>query len=467
MKYQLALDNNLAGVGMWALGYDGDRRELWGALAAKFSDIVAPDKPEPIVAINRGDGTIHILMPKVDDAVHTLYASDDGIIFQPVDSSNIHIFSDAGLEMNTLRYYRGVSGNIAGDSPMSEVVASISRGDNSRILIVNGFDRTDGITNTFDYIRQYGPLFHNLGYAIDGVSNEAVTEDWVTLTDYAAVFWIAGAEGTADSTFTPAEQTLVADYLESGGNLFVSGSEIGYDLSAMGSVEDSAFYNSYFKADFVADNATLGGYAMTAIDSALFDSLGTVNFDDGLSGTYNVEWPDGISPIGGALPVLTYDNIDPLARGYAGLSYEGSFGQSASVGRLVYLGIGLETVYPDWVRETLISRVLDFFQLKPDAQEPNYDDPDQLLGVNYPNPFANYTHIPYRVPTDQFVELLLYNIRGQLVKTMVSAQRPANDYEYILHPYNQQGHKLASGIYLVVMKTTDYPAESKKITLIK
>ncbi len=37
LKYQFALENDLAGVGMWALGYDNGYSDLWGALAENFS----------------------------------------------------------------------------------------------------------------------------------------------------------------------------------------------------------------------------------------------------------------------------------------------------------------------------------------------------------------------------------------------------------------------------------------------
>ncbi len=42
LKYNLAVENDLAGVGMWALGYDGDRPELWGALADYLGTTVSP-----------------------------------------------------------------------------------------------------------------------------------------------------------------------------------------------------------------------------------------------------------------------------------------------------------------------------------------------------------------------------------------------------------------------------------------
>jgi len=48
-KYELALEKDLAGVGMWALGYDGDRTELWGALD-DYLRRVRPPAPTDLVA---------------------------------------------------------------------------------------------------------------------------------------------------------------------------------------------------------------------------------------------------------------------------------------------------------------------------------------------------------------------------------------------------------------------------------
>ena len=36
--YDFAIDNNLKGIGIWALGYDGDNTELWSLLYSKFGD---------------------------------------------------------------------------------------------------------------------------------------------------------------------------------------------------------------------------------------------------------------------------------------------------------------------------------------------------------------------------------------------------------------------------------------------
>lgn len=47
LKYDLILKNNLKGTGMWALGYDGNRAELWDELRTKFSTSSLEKIPDP------------------------------------------------------------------------------------------------------------------------------------------------------------------------------------------------------------------------------------------------------------------------------------------------------------------------------------------------------------------------------------------------------------------------------------
>ncbi|MDP3683382.1 MAG: glycosyl hydrolase family 18 protein, partial [Ignavibacteria bacterium] len=44
MKYDLAKSNNLKGIGMWALGYDGSRTELWNAIEKRFVTSAVSEK---------------------------------------------------------------------------------------------------------------------------------------------------------------------------------------------------------------------------------------------------------------------------------------------------------------------------------------------------------------------------------------------------------------------------------------
>ena len=78
--------------------------------------------------------------------------------------------------------------------------------------------------------------------------------------------------------------------------MFISGSEIGYDLEAQGSDTDKDFYQNYLKADYISDAAGghQGVYSGYDLFNTMFDAIDTINYDNGSQGAYNADWPDGI-----------------------------------------------------------------------------------------------------------------------------------------------------------------------------
>ena len=120
-----------------------------------------------------------------------------------------------------------------------------------KVLIVNGFDR--GTNDRYDYIRFYADPVNKRGYPFSYVLNESVIEGKISLAPYQTVIWILGDESTADQTFSSIEQDSVKHFLQRGGHLFVSGSEIGWDLDYKGSSSDQSFYHNYLKAQYAAD----------------------------------------------------------------------------------------------------------------------------------------------------------------------------------------------------------------------
>jgi hypothetical protein len=83
------------------------------------------------------------------------------------------------------------------------------------------------------------------------------------------------------------------------------------------------------------------------------------------------------------------------------------------------------------------------------------------LEQNYPNPFNPSTTIRYSVGEDQPVEIIVYDIIGNEVTTLVNKYQTAGVYEVSF-----DGSGLTSGMYFYKMKTGDY-TEVKKMTLIK
>jgi hypothetical protein len=83
------------------------------------------------------------------------------------------------------------------------------------------------------------------------------------------------------------------------------------------------------------------------------------------------------------------------------------------------------------------------------------------LGQNYPNPFNPVTTIPYSLRESAHVKLMVYNILGQKVATLVNARQEAGSHHALL-----DGTALASGIYFYRLQAGDY-ADVQKMVLMK
>jgi ligand-binding sensor domain-containing protein len=95
------------------------------------------------------------------------------------------------------------------------------------------------------------------------------------------------------------------------------------------------------------------------------------------------------------------------------------------------------------------------------------------LYQNYPNPFNSYTTIPFMVYGSQLIvhrpirtTLKIYNILGQLVKTLVAEEKFPGNYNIIWDGEDNSGKDVASGIYFYQLKTNDY-TDTKKMLLLK
>lgn len=98
------------------------------------------------------------------------------------------------------------------------------------------------------------------------------------------------------------------------------------------------------------------------------------------------------------------------------------------------------------------------------------DDPalplDFILSQNYPNPFNAQTRIQYELPAASAVRLEVYNLMGQLVKTLLDGEQPAGRYSITWDGSTDSGiAAAASGYYLVRMRAGDVVAVRKMILL--
>ncbi len=76
----------------------------------------------------------------------------------------------------------------------------------------------------------------------------------------------------------------------------------------------------------------------------------------------------------------------------------------------------------------------------------NTTDHYSLFG-NYPNPFNATTRIQFNLPKSEQVQLTLYNIRGNKIRTLINKQLTAGQHTIQWNGLDDQGNAVASGIY--------------------
>lgn len=102
-----------------------------------------------------------------------------------------------------------------------------------------------------------------------------------------------------------------------------------------------------------------------------------------------------------------------------------------------------------------------------DLEIPNRAIPDRLtLLPNYPNPFNAETTIEYGLPEAAEVRLVIYNLRGQEVRTLVNEFQAAGFKNVRWDGLDEQNQSVSSGIYFIQLRAGNQQF-MKKITLQK
>ncbi len=103
-----------------------------------------------------------------------------------------------------------------------------------------------------------------------------------------------------------------------------------------------------------------------------------------------------------------------------------------------------------------------------DEQEKRDLPQEFILYQNHPNPFNPHTGIRFTVLSDPSrlpVCLKIYNISGQLVKTLVEEEKPPGDYQVTWDGRNNEGQQVASGIYFYQLRAEDRTLTRKMLLL--
>ncbi len=347
LKYQLSLDRELQGIGIWALTYDDTRSELWNLIEKFFGGDTFP-APKGFACLYESPQHFRLLWYDDNASSYEIYESNDGKNFTYTTEISDTQYVTQPFYANTIHYFKIRGKYVNGYSAFTPILAARTASDRPDLLIVNGFN---GIHSTGNEAATHASVLDSLGINFVSSVSSRVNKGDILLQDYNTVDWIVGDKDT--STFTHDAQSAIQVFLAGGNkNFFASGSNIGHDLMTHGDQNDSSFYCNFLKSGYSSNSA--GTHELRGVSGSIFGAYGSFIFDDGRY-SYNVSSPDAIYPVDGAQAGLVYSTGDTAL-----IYFEGFFGCYPVASKLVYMAVPFESVQYD-TRKPLMETILKFF----------------------------------------------------------------------------------------------------------
>lgn len=104
--------------------------------------------------------------------------------------------------------------------------------------------------------------------------------------------------------------------------------------------------------------------------------------------------------------------------------------------------------------------------LGPQSGEDNSIPVLKLSANNYPNPFNPETTISYTLPVSGIASVKVYNMKGQVVRTLVNAEQTAGAHSVVWNGTDDNGKAVSSGIYFYRLNSSNQVV-TKKMLLTK
>ena len=232
------------------------------------------------------------------------------------------------------------------------------------LLVVDG----DGGQN---YDTYYTAALDQLGKPYDRTTTPP---DLATLAQYNGVIWLTGVSGNLSES----NQAALADYLNGGGRLFLSGQDIGLNLHA------SDFYTDYLHSKFLADDSGI----FTLTGQAFLSGLNIVI--KGAGGANNQFYPDGIAAQPEGTAIYQYTGSPLLG----GVAYSGTH-------RTVNFSFGFEAINSASQRQAVMNATLNYLGVCGTPAAPtasfvvsataNVNEPTIFTNTSIGAPFMTYS----------------------------------------------------------------------------
>ncbi len=254
------------------------------------------------------------------------------------------------------------------------------------------------------------------------------------LSDYYAVFWTTASRD--GSTITADAEAALMDYLDNGGNLAL------LSMNYLSSRASNTFIEDYLHISSWTNDTS--GFIMTGVATDMIA--------DGMS----------LALLGGPIPYAESDSFETTSDViFTAGSGNKALKVSENGHKIVFLAFPFEDVKvgdPDPNNQmTLVSKIMQWFDFdETGVTEPETDFTKLALRQNTPNPFNPVTNIQFSVPANAgAVELTVYNVNGQIVRTLVDGEIEAGPHSVVWNGRDEGGRSVATGIYFARLVTAE------------
>ncbi len=444
---------------VYAIDTHGNADTVFTPFEISTQDVVAPANPMLKSVLNDSTNRITVSWyPNTEPDLkgYRLYSSINGTSWTPQKNESIldqsaTSISFNGISSTTPVYFRLTavdSAPITNESGPSDTYGLRPNLPGQKVLVIDAFDRITG-----SYSKRYHPFAMTAGQSLNArfetAHNNAIVDGSVLLNNYGAVVWLFGDESSVDETFGAAEQIKASAYLNSGGKIFATGSELAFDLEdpASSSQADRDFFHNYLHTEFRGDNANV--YRILGSPGSFLTGL-SFTYGDTLQGSPYAE-----------------DNPDYIM-GFTGIShtaatYEGGAVAMVAGTNTVVLTIPFETIHTKADRDAVMTKVLNYLGITTSVAEQN-DLPIPAaftLEQNYPNPFNPSTNIRFSIPVKGLISLVIYDVLGERIATLVKDELSVGTYSV-----QWNAAAFPSGVYFYRLQSGSF-SETKKLILTK
>ena len=351
--------------------------------------------------------------------------------------------------------------NLAGDQP--EVLFwndFVGRGgDNEWLFALNNIGMQLGVD--YDMYATNGPS-SGVGNGLGGRASSAQLSGYETLL-YTSGDLSVNLIANGDFNNDPSNDIQIVQnwFAQGDKNALFTGDEFVRGMRDAGATGE-AFINTYLPVSFVQNTVgPLIGNQTAPLVSAM-DGNGIITRVDewiAFGGCLGINSFDAVTAAGTSQRLAEFTNSqgNPGVYNYAAALYNNLSSENADV---VYMPYDFMFIYnaPGYTppagyegisaRAVILEDILGFFGTTGGSPVIGADAPAAGLQVeNFPNPFNPQTTIKLRLPQEGDVSLKVFNVRGELVRTLVDGQMDAGEHSIIWDGKTNAGNQTASGVY--------------------